>query len=94
VAQVVRPVSWLAGFARVTLEPGQERRVVFRLHADRTSFHGRSGQRVVEPGEIVVQVGAASDNLPLRGSFTLNGPERVIGADRVLITPASVLAAF
>jgi hypothetical protein len=89
VAQVVRPSRWLAGFARVTLEPGEERRVAFRLHADRTSFHGRSGQRIVEPGEIVVEVGAASDNLPLRGSFTLAGPERAVGADRVLTTPVS-----
>jgi beta-xylosidase len=90
VAQVVRPVRWLAGFARVGLEPGEQRRVVFRLHADRTSFHGRSGQRVVEPGEIVVEVGAASDNLPLRGSFSLTGPERAVGAGRVLTTPVSV----
>jgi hypothetical protein len=90
VAQVVRPVRWLAGFARVTLEPGEERRVAFRLHADRTSFHGRSGQRVVEPGQIVVEIGAASDNLPLRGSVTLTGAERVVGADRVLTTPVSI----
>jgi beta-xylosidase len=38
VAQVVRPARWLAGFARVPLEPGQARRVTFRLHADRTAF--------------------------------------------------------
>ena len=90
VAQVVRPVRWLAGFARVTLAPGEERRVVFRLHADRTAFHGRSGQRIVELGEIVAEVGPASDNLPLRGSFTLYGPERTLGADRVLTTPVPI----
>ena len=90
VAQVVRPAQWLAGFARVPLEPGQARRVTFRLHADRTAFSGRTGTRVVEPGEIRVAIGGASDQLPLRGSFTLRGPERVVGADRVLDTPASV----
>jgi hypothetical protein len=90
VAQVVRPARWLAGFARVALEPGEERRVVFRLHADRTAFHGRSGRRVVEPGEIVVEVGAASDNLPLRGSVFLAGAERAAGAGRVLTTPVSM----
>jgi hypothetical protein len=90
VAQVVRPVRWLAGFARVALEPGEERRVVFRLHADRTAFHGRSGRRVVEPGEIVVEVGAASDNLPLRASVFLAGAERAAGAGRVLATPVSM----
>jgi beta-xylosidase len=87
VAQVVRPVRWLAGFARVPLESGQARRVTFRLHADRTAFTGRAGTRVVEPGEIRVAVGGASDQLPLQGSFVLRGPERIAGADRVLDTP-------
>jgi beta-xylosidase len=90
VAQVVRPLRWLAGFARVPLDPGQARRVSFRLHADRTAFHGRVGVRVVEPGEIGVAVGGASDQLPLTGSFTLYGPERVVGPDRVLDTPAEI----
>jgi beta-xylosidase len=90
VAQVVRPVRWLAGFARVPLEPGQARQVTFRLHADRTAFSGRSGARIVEPGEIGVAIGGASDQLPLQGSFLLTGPERVVGADRVLDTPATV----
>jgi beta-xylosidase len=90
VAQVVRPERWLAGFARVPLEPGQERRVTFRLHADRTAFTGRAGTRIVEPGEIGVAVGGASDQLPLRGSVTLRGPERAVGPDRVLDTPAEI----
>ena len=90
VAQVVRPVRWLAGFARVPLEPGQARQVTFRLHADRTAFSGRSGARIVEPGEIRVTIGGASDQLPLQGSFLLTGPERVTGADRVLDTPVRI----
>ena len=90
VAQVVRPVRWLAGFARVPLDPGQARRIAFRLHADRTAFHGRAGVRVVEPGEIGVAIGGASDRLPLTGSFTMRGPERVVGPARVLDTPVEI----
>ena len=90
VAQVVRPVRWLAGFTRVWLEPGQARRVVFGLHADRTAFHGLAGDRIVEPGEIRVAIGGASDHLPLNGSFTLTGPQRIVGPGRVLHTPVSV----
>jgi beta-xylosidase len=86
VAQVVRPVRWLAGFARVPLDPGRARRITFRLHADRTAFSGRTGTRVVEPGEIRVAIGGASDQLPLQASFTLRGPERAAGPDRVLDT--------
>jgi len=64
--------------------------VAFRLHADRTSFTGRAGARIVEPGELGVAIGGASDCLPLTGAFTLTGPVRVVGADRVLDTPVAV----
>ena len=90
VAQVVRPAQWLAGFARVELAPGQARQVTFALHADRTAFCGLAGNRIVEPGEIRVAVGGASDSLPLRGSFTLTGQERVTGPHRVLDTPVTI----
>jgi beta-xylosidase len=90
VAQVVRPVRWLAGFARVPLEPGQASRVAFLLHADRTSFTGLAGSRITEPGEIGVGIGGASDRLPLAGSFTLTGPVRAVGTGRVLDTPVSI----
>jgi beta-xylosidase len=89
VASVVRPVSWLAGFARVPLEPGEGRRVTFRVHADRTAFSGRSGERIVEPGEIGIGIGGASDRLALRGSVTLHGLVRAVGPDRVLVTEVS-----
>jgi beta-xylosidase len=90
VAQVVRPVRYLAGFSRVALEPGQARRVVFQLHADRTAFHGRSGTRIVEPGLLEVQVGSSSADTRLTGTLALHGQERVVTADRVLTTPVSI----
>lgn len=90
VASVARPLRWLAGFVRVPLEPGEARRVRFRVHADQVAFSGRSGRRVIEPGEICVGIGGASDNLPLTGSFSLHGPERTVGADRVLHTESSI----
>ncbi|MGE5135812.1 MAG: glycoside hydrolase family 3 C-terminal domain-containing protein, partial [Gemmatimonadota bacterium] len=90
VAQVVRPVRFLAGFARVPLAPGEARRVTFRVHADRTAFCGRAGDRIVEPGVIEVEIGASSADLRLRGSLTLTGPQRSVGADRVLSTGVTI----
>jgi len=90
VSQVVRPVRWLAGFARAPLAPGEARRVAFRLHADRTSFTGLSGKRIVEPGDIEVAIGGASDSLALSGMFRLTGRLRTVGVSRVLDTPASI----
>jgi beta-xylosidase len=91
VAQVVRPIRELVGFARVTLWPGQSRRVVFRLSADRTACCGLSGERVVEAGVIEVAIGSSSADLRLHGELELHGPERTVGVDRVLSTPVSVL---
>jgi beta-xylosidase len=90
VASVVRPVRRLTGWARVRLDPGAAARVVFAVHADRTSFTGLDLRRIVEPGTIEVAVGSSSEDLPLRGSFDLTGPERVVGTGRVLTVPATV----
>jgi beta-xylosidase len=90
VAQVARPLHYLAGFARVTLQPGRACRVTFRLDADRTSFAGLAGDLVVEPGLIQIAVGSSSQDLRLHGTLELAGPERVVGSDRVLTTPVSV----
>jgi beta-xylosidase len=82
VAEVVRPVQQLIGFARVDLPPGARRRVRIRLHADLTSFTGRGAERIVEPGQVSLRVGASSADirsvLPLR----LTGPRQVVGYDR------------
>jgi len=90
VAQVTRPVRYLAGFVRVPLAPGQAGRITFRLHADRTSFHGLAGARVVEAGLLEIAIGSSSADLRLQGELELAGPERQVGPDRVLMTPASV----
>jgi beta-xylosidase len=90
VATMVRPVQWLAGFTRVALEPGETAQVIFRVHADRTSFTSRDLTRIVEPGTIAVNVGGSSDELPLTSSYTLTGPIRTVGIDRVLDTPVTV----
>jgi beta-xylosidase len=90
VASVVRPVRWLAGWARVRLAPGAAARVTFSVHADRTAFTGADLRRIVEPGTIEVAVGSSSEDLPLRGEFVLTGAERVLGAGRVLTVPVTV----
>ncbi|MFB9834863.1 fibronectin type III-like domain-contianing protein, partial [Actinoallomurus acaciae] len=90
VASVVRPMRWLAGWARVRLAPGAAARVTFSVHADRTAFTGADLRRIVEPGTIEAAVGSSAEDLPLRGEFVLTGAERVLGAGRVLTVPATV----
>lgn len=91
VAQVTRPTHWLAGYAKVDLAPAAAARVTFEVHADRTSFTGRAGTRIVEPGEFGVEVGTASDALPLTAAFRIDGEVREVGEGRVLETPSSIV---
>jgi beta-glucosidase len=55
---VVRPVAQLLGYARVTLEPGEARRVLFDVPTTRFAFTDRRLVRIVEPGEVDVWVGS------------------------------------
>ncbi|WP_203137855.1 glycoside hydrolase family 3 N-terminal domain-containing protein [Microbacterium sp. JZ31] len=61
VGSVTRPVAQLLGYARVALEPGQSRRVVFDVPTQRLSFTDRSLTRIVEPGEVEVWVGSHAE---------------------------------
>jgi beta-glucosidase len=90
VAQVARPVRQLTGFARVALAPGEGAEVTFQVHADRTAYTNRELQRIVEPGDIEVMVGASAADLPCRGRVRLTGPSRVVGHDRQLVTPVEL----
>ncbi len=90
VGSVTRPVRELAGFLRVGLPAGASRRVRFTVHADRFSFTGTDLRRVVEPGTVEVGVGGSSADTPLTASLALVGPARIVGHERVLLTPAAV----
>ena len=62
-ASVTRPVKELKGFERVTLQPGEKRRVAFVLTPEHLGFWNREMRFVVEPGEFKVMVGPNSENL-------------------------------
>jgi beta-glucosidase len=55
-----RPVRELKGFERITLLPGEKRRVTFTLTPAELGFYNREMRFVVEPGEFKVFVGNSS----------------------------------
>ncbi|MGH9966827.1 MAG: beta-glucosidase BglX [Pyrinomonadaceae bacterium] len=59
-ASVTRPVKELRGFQRVTLKPGEKKKVEFTLGPEHLGFHNRKMRFVVEPGEFQVMVGPNS----------------------------------
>jgi len=82
VAAITRPVLELKAFARVSLEPGESRRVLVSLPTDILSFTGIDGDRIVEPGVVQIKVGASSADLRLAGEVRLTGETRTVGARR------------
>ncbi|HSL22754.1 MAG TPA: beta-glucosidase BglX [Vicinamibacterales bacterium] len=68
VASVTRPVQELKGFQRVTLAPGETRRVAFTLGPQELGFYDRGMKWMVEPGEFRVRVSNSSVG-GLAGSF-------------------------
>ena len=91
VAEVTRPVVCLIGYQRVSVPPGlSRRRVRFTLHTDLTSFIGRRGTRIVEPGRIELRLGPSSEDTPIVFPVELTGPERTIDGARQMTAEAEI----
>jgi len=72
------------GAVRVELPAGATRPVTVDLHADLTSYTGRSGHRQVDAGAVELHVGASSVDIRAVLPLTMTGPGRVVGHDRVM----------
>jgi beta-glucosidase len=62
-ASVARPVKELKGFQRVTLQPGEKRRLEFVLGPEQLGLYNQEMKFVVEPGEFRVMVGSNSQDV-------------------------------
>jgi beta-glucosidase len=73
VASVARPARMLLGFARVSLAPGQARRITFVVHPSRLAFYDPCMRFVTEPGVFTFSVGASSVDIRAEQTITLAG---------------------
>ena len=70
-SSVVTYDSVLRGFERVSLKPGEKRRVHFTLTGKDLCLLGKDMQWVTEAGDFDVLVGASSADIRLQGTFTI-----------------------
>ncbi|MEM0226653.1 MAG: beta-glucosidase BglX [Thermofilaceae archaeon] len=91
VASVTRPVMELKGFKRVTLKPGERRRIVFKLPTQLLAFYGRDMKPRIEAGLYEVMVGSSSADIRLKGSFEVLRTLILEEDGRVWFTEAQVL---
>jgi beta-glucosidase len=72
VASISQPVRRLRGFERVSLQPGESRKVTFTLDKSDFGFYDNRGRFVVEPGEIDVYAGDSSQ-ATMESTFMVSG---------------------
>lgn len=63
VSSVTRPVKELRGIEQVTLDPGEQRTVTFRLSEKDLGFYNKNLEFVTEPGDFELMVGNSSDHV-------------------------------
>ncbi len=71
-SSVVQPIKSLRAFERVFLQPGESKRVTFKLPASQLAFYDvHSKSFVVEPGTFRLMVGSSSEDIRLRAHLTV-----------------------
>ena len=72
IASMIRPELELAGFCRVSLQPGERKRVELTFGLDQIAFRNDDGQWVVEAGEFDVSFGRDSEQMRFTETITLD----------------------
>lgn len=77
-ASRARPVKELKGFKRLHLQPGETRRVTFKLSTDQLAFYDNDLNLMIEPGQFQVMVGSSSQDTHLTEHFEVTGSVKKI----------------
>jgi beta-glucosidase len=91
VASVARPERMLLGFARLSLMPGQTRRVTFTVHPSRLAFYDPQMRFVTEPGAFTFSVGASSADIRAEQTVTLDGQVAEYQQREIVATKVAVV---
>ena len=71
VASLARPVMELKGFQKIYLKKGASTTIQFLLKPSDLEMWNEKMERVIEPGEFRVMIGASSRDLKLKGTITV-----------------------
>ena len=89
-ACIPRPVKELKGFTRLTLQPGETRRVTFHLQVNQLAFYDEDLKLVVEAGTVRVMVGSSSAYIRCEGFFEITGAPKTPVKDRQFTCPVEI----
>lgn len=91
-ASRIRPYQELAGFCRVTLEPGEKKTVRFTVRLDQFAFPNLQGQWALEEGDFAFYIGSDSIKRIDRAVFTQPTTIGIDPAERGFYAEAEILA--
>ena len=89
-ASMTRPNKELQGFARVNLQPGEEKEVTFALQPSQTAFLDEDMRWKIEKGEFEAQLGSSSEDIRLKDSFTVTENAYFAGNTRAFYALGSI----
>lgn len=81
-ASRTRPVKELAGFGRITLEPGETKQIVFEVNASQMAFLDADMKWKIEKGTIRIEIGSSSEDIRLTGKYEVTDDAWIEGKDR------------
>jgi beta-glucosidase len=83
VASLPRPVKELKGFHRVSLKPGEVKKITFHVQVDQMAYYDENLDLTLEPGKFKIMIGSASEDIRLEGEFEVVGNKKTRVEERV-----------
>jgi len=71
VASYVQPVKELKRFKRLSVEPGETKKVKFTLYPEDLAIWDKNMEHTVEPGDFAVMVGSSSEDIRMEKHFSV-----------------------
>ncbi|MCM1145123.1 MAG: glycoside hydrolase family 3 C-terminal domain-containing protein [Blautia sp.] len=87
-ASMTRPVKELAGFKRISLKPGEKKKVIFEVAASQTAFLDKDMRWRIEKGAIDVEIGSSSEDIRLTDEYKIKETGWVAGRERAFYAKA------
>ena len=70
----IRPIQ-LQGFARVSLKPGESKKISVKMFTEQLGYYSNEGQRQwnIKAGQFIIKIGASSQDIKLQQQINLSG---------------------
>lgn len=90
-ASRARPVQELLGFCRISLAPGESKRVRFTLHPSQLAFLDGDMRWKIEKGRFTLRVGGSSEDVRAEAAFEVTENAWIDGKTRAMYAETEVL---